>query len=119
MVVVRGNVVVTFGTVVVIGSVVVGFGRVDVTGSVVEIGGSAVVIVTCGTAERPGTAMLVRKPSRRTTASAAARLTTRVLPKSRHHNPQGKRKPRPATDCAPSRSHTSRQALSSSQPAVD
>jgi hypothetical protein len=91
MVVVSGNVVVTFGIVVVIGSVVVGFGSVDVTGSVVEIGGSAVVIVTCGTAERPGTAMLVRKPSRRTTASAAARLTTRVLPESRHHNPQGTR----------------------------
>jgi len=41
---------------------------------VVEIGGSAVVIVSCGTAERPGIAVLAAKPSRRTTTRAAARL---------------------------------------------
>jgi len=101
MVVVTGNVVVTFGIVVVIGSVVVGFGSADVTGSVVEIGGSAVVIVTCGTAERPGMAMLVRKPSRSTTASAAARLTSRVLPRIPPSQSSGPHDPGPATHWTP------------------
>ena len=76
VVVTFGIVVVTLGMVVVTGSVVVTFGSVTVTGSVVEIGGCAVVIVTCGTAERPGMAVLARKPRRRTTTSAAARLTS-------------------------------------------
>jgi hypothetical protein len=50
-------------------------GSVVLTGSVVEIGGSAVVIVSCNTAERPAMAVLATKPRRRRTMRAAARLT--------------------------------------------
>jgi hypothetical protein len=87
--VVTGRVVVTLGMVVVTGSVVVTLGSVVDTGSVVEIGGSVVVIVTCGTAERPGMAVLVRRPRRRTTASAAARFTSYDIPDPRLRNPSG------------------------------
>jgi hypothetical protein len=82
VVVTFGTVVVTFGTVVVTGSVVVTLGSVVDTGNVVEIGGSVVVIVICGTAERPGMAVLARKPRRRTTASAAARFTSYDIPRA-------------------------------------
>jgi hypothetical protein len=79
IVVVTGSVVVTFGMVT--GSVVVTLGSVAVTGSVVETCLGAVVIVTSGTAERPGMAVLARKPRRRTTARAAARLTSYGIPR--------------------------------------
>jgi hypothetical protein len=89
VVVTFGTVVVTFGTVVVTGSVVVTLGSVVDTGNVVEIGGSVVVIVICGTAERPGMAMLARRPRRRTTASAAARLTSYGIPRAAASQPSG------------------------------
>jgi hypothetical protein len=74
-----GSVVVTFGTVVLTGSVVVTFGTVVLTGSVVVIVGSAVVI-RAGSADRPGTAVLARKPRRKRGVRAAARFTALEYP---------------------------------------
>ena len=79
--VVTGRVVVTFGSVVltgrvvVSGSVAVTVGSVVLTGSVVVMGGSAVVIVSCGTADRPGIAVAATKPRKSRVARQAARLT--------------------------------------------
>jgi hypothetical protein len=78
-VVLTGSVVVTFGTVVLTGSVVVTFGTVVLTGSVVVIVGSAVVI-RAGSADRPGTAVLARKPRRKRGVRAAARFTALEYP---------------------------------------
>jgi hypothetical protein len=74
-----GSVVVTFATVVLTGSVVVTLGTVVLTGSVVVIVGSAVVI-RAGSADRPGTAVLARKPRRRRGVRAAARFTALEYP---------------------------------------
>jgi hypothetical protein len=87
VVVTFGIVVVTFGTVVVTGSVVVTLGSVVVTGSVVEMVGSTVVI-NSGTAERPRMGALAKKPRRRSTARAAARLTGPAYPHLPRHNPK-------------------------------
>jgi len=67
--------VVEIGTVVAIGSVVVIFGTVVLTGRVVVICGSVVVMVRLGGVDRPATAVLATKPSRRRTVSPAADLT--------------------------------------------
>jgi hypothetical protein len=76
VVVTFGSVVVTVGSVVVIfGSVVVIFGSDVLTGSVVVIVGSAVVIARAGAADGPATAVLARKPRKRTTVKVAATLT--------------------------------------------
>lgn len=69
-----GSVVVT-GRVVDSGSVAVTVGSVVLTGSVVVMGGSAVVIVSCGTADRPGIAVAATKPRKSRVARQAARLT--------------------------------------------
>jgi hypothetical protein len=88
VVVTFGTVVVTFGTVVVtFGTVVVTLGSVVVTGSVVEMVGSTVVI-NSGTAERPRMGALAKKPRRRSTARAAARLTGPAYPHLPRHNPK-------------------------------
>jgi hypothetical protein len=63
----------------VFGSVVVTFGTVVLTGSVVVIVGSAVVI-RAGSADRPGTAVLARKPRRKRGVRAAARFTALEYP---------------------------------------
>jgi len=97
--VLTGSVVVIFGTVVLTGSVVVIFGTVVLTGSVVVIVGSAVVI-RAGTADRPATAVLARKPRKRRGVSAAARFTTPEYPFG-HKTIQLEGRRAPLSLCAP------------------